>query len=221
MDLNQEEQWKLYCELFSERQINKYAAGDTTDTQAVELFAANLKACSKFWPVLAVLEIALRTTLNEQLEKRSREKGRKAHWTLDQHNEIRINNPRAAQDLDKARETLKRIGRAVTPGNIMDELPLGFWTIIVSNRLKGIWPDLAAGFKGLESRNSQELSSLLKLFKNFRNQIGHHHVIILMDLQVIENKLMRLAHLIDPRLEEILKTWDARDGRATTQTTQE
>jgi hypothetical protein len=103
----------------------------------------------------------------------------------------------------------------------MDELPLGFWTIIVSNRLKEIWPDLAAGFKGLESRNSQELSSLLKFFKSFRNQIGHHHVIILLDLQVIEMKLMRLAHLIDPRLEQILKAIDDCDMRAANQTVQE
>jgi hypothetical protein len=221
VNINQEDQWKLYCELFSERQMNKYASGETTECQAVDLYAANLAASSRFWPMLAVLELALRTTLNAQLEKRSNEKGRKVHWVLDQHNEIRRKNPRAAHDLDKAREILKRTSRAVTPRNIMDELPLGFWTIIVSNRLKEIWPDLAAGFKGLESRNSQELSSLLKFFKSFRNQIGHHHVIILLDLQVIEMRLMRLAHLIDPRLEQILKTIDDCDMRAANQTTQE
>lgn len=221
MKINQEAQWKLYCELFSERQMNKYAAQDTTVSQAVDVYTANLAASSRFWPMLAVLELALRTTLNAQLEKRSHDKGRKVHWVLDQHNEIRRKNPRAAQDLDKAREILKRTSRAVTPGNIMDELPLGFWTILVSNRLKEMWPDLAAGFKGLDSRNSQELTSLLKFFKNFRNQIGHHHVIIFMDLQAVETKLIRLAQLIDPRLEEILQTFDGRDGRATIQTTQE
>ena len=220
MEINQDDQWKLYCELFSARQMNKYAAGDRKANQAVEVYAANLAATSRFWPMLAILELALRTTLNTQLEKRSHEKGRKAHWVLDQHNEIRRKNPRAAQDLDKAREILKRTNRAVTPGNIMDELPLGFWTILVSNRLKEMWPDLAAGFRGLESRNSQELGSLLKFFKDFRNQIGHHHVIIFMDLQAVETKLIRLAQLIDPRLEEILKTFDGRYWQATIQTTQ-
>lgn len=221
MELNQEDQWKLYCELFSERQMNKYAIGDTEINQAVDVYCANLAASARFWPMLAVLELALRTTLNAQLQIRNHEKGRKVHWVLDQHNEIRRKNPRAAQDLDKAREILKRTSRAVTPGNIMDELPLGFWTVLVSNRLKEMWPDLASGFKGLESRNSQELSALLKFFKNFRNRIGHHHVIIFMDLQVVETKLIRLAHLIDPRLEQILKTFDGCGTQATTQTTQE
>lgn len=220
MEINQEAQWNLYCELFSERQMNKYAPGGTEAHQSVETYVANLAATSKFWPMLAVLELALRTTLNVQLEKRSFEKGRKDHWTLDQHNEIRRKNPRAAQDLDSAREILKRTNRSITPGNIMDELPLGFWTILVSNRLKELWPDLAAGFKGLESRNSQELGSLLKFFKNFRNQVGHHHVIIFMDLQAVETKLLRLAKLIDPRLEEIIKSLDGGDWRATSQTTQ-
>ena len=146
--------------------------------------------------------------MNTQLERRNLDKEIKVHWVLDQDNEIRSKNPRAARDLDKAREILKRTGRRVTPAHNIDELLLGFWKILVSNRLKDMWPDLAAGFRGLESRDSKELSALLKFFKNFRNQIGHHHVIIFMDLQVANKNLRRLAYLIDPRLEEILKETD-------------
>jgi hypothetical protein len=50
--------------------MNKYASGETTASQAVALYAANLAASSRFWPMLAVLELALRTTLNAQLEKK-------------------------------------------------------------------------------------------------------------------------------------------------------
>jgi hypothetical protein len=107
--------------------------------------------------------------------------------------------------LDKAREILTRTGKVVNPGAILDELPLGFWTILVSKRLKRIWPDIAAGFKGLESRDSKELSELLKFFKDFRNRIGHHHIIIFSDLERTSKNLARLAHLIDPRLDEVLK----------------
>jgi hypothetical protein len=187
----------------------KDLAGNAKLPQAIEVYAANLSASSRFWPMLAMLELALRTKLNTQLERRNLDKEIKVHWVLDQDNEIRSKNPRAARDLDKAREILKRTGRRVTPAHIIDELPLGFWTILVSNRLKDMWPDLAAGFRRLESRDSKELSALLKFFKNFRNQIGHHHVIIFMDLQVANKNLRRLAYLIDPRLEEILKEMDS------------
>lgn len=77
--------------------------------------------------------------------------------------------------------------------------------MLVSKRFKEFWPDLVEGFRGLKSRDSKEVDELLQFFKAFRNQIGHHHVIIFMDLQVANKNLRRLAYLIDPRLEEILK----------------
>jgi len=186
--------------------MRKYApSGDDSLALAIETYVANLAATSRFWPVLAILELALRTTLNAQLEKRNVERGGTLHWSIDPHNEIRRENPRAGRDLDKAREILTRTGKAVNPGAILDELPLGFWTILVSKRLKRIWPDIAAGFKGLESRDPKELSELLKFFKDIRNRIGHHHIIIFSDLEQTTKNLARLAHLIDPRLDEVLK----------------
>lgn len=67
-----------------------------------------------------------------------------------------------------------------------------------------MWPDLAEAFLGLKSRNSKELAELLTFFKTFRNRIGHHHVIVFGDLEDADRKLLRLAHLIDPRLENYI-----------------
>jgi hypothetical protein len=76
--------------------MRKYApGGDDSLALAIETYAANLAATSRFWLVLAILELALRTTLNAQLEKRNVERGGKLHWSIDPHNEIRRENPRA------------------------------------------------------------------------------------------------------------------------------
>lgn len=206
MENNQEIEWKLYCELFSERHMSKYMADKGNPLEfAIQAYKANLKAISVFWPVLAVIELALRTTLNSQLEKRNLSYGGKTNWTLDKTNEIRIKNERSSRDLNQAQENLRRKRKPVTHGSIIDELPLGFWTLLVSKRYRELWPDLVDGFKGLNSRDSKELDNLLQFFKTFRNRIGHHHVIVFMDLADAMNKLMRLAYLIDPRLEKILK----------------
>jgi hypothetical protein len=203
---NQDIEWKLYCEMFSNRHMSKYMADtENPKVSAIHAYKSNLKATAQFWPLLALLEVALRTTLNSQLERRNLEKGLNTHWTLDHKNEIRKKNERASRDLQQAHENLRRKRKSTSHGSIIDELPLGFWTILISKRYKELWPDLAVGFKGLESRDSKELDQLLQFFKSFRNRIGHHHVIVFMDLEDSMSKLMRLAYLIDPRLEQILK----------------
>lgn len=203
--------------------MTKYLAGSPQNlVPAMYNHAANLKATATVWPLLAMLEIALRTRLNTQLELRNSISGRKLHWALDPQNEIRRKNARSARDLDQAREKLKRNHKSVTPARVIDELPLGFWTMLVSKRFNYLWPDLASGFKGLDSRDARELRDLLKFFRNFRNQVGHHHIIIFMDLELAKRKLLRLGYLIDPRLEIILEqhTEEVFDNVAT-QTTQE
>jgi hypothetical protein len=198
--------WKIYCELFSNRHMSKYiTVTENSPACAIRAYNSNLNATAQFWPILAVLEVALRTTLNSQLEKRNGSNGVDTHWTLDRDNEIRRKNERASRDLNQAFENLSRKRKSASHGNIIDELPLGFWTVLVSKRYKELWPDLAGGFRGLESRDSKELDQLLQFFKSFRNLIGHHHVIVFMDLELAMTKLLRLAHLIDPRLELILK----------------
>ena len=93
MENNQEIEWKLYCELFSERHMSKYMEDRENPLEsAIQTYKANLKAISAFWPVLAVIEVALRTTLNAQLEKRNLSYGGKTNWTLDNTNEIRMRN---------------------------------------------------------------------------------------------------------------------------------
>jgi len=202
--------------------MSKFLGGyDDKVARAIQAHAENLASASRFWPVLALIELALRTTLNTQLEIRNLKRDNHVHWVLDLQNEIRKKNVKSSRDLDQAREILRRTRRSVTPGSIIDEHPLGFWTMLVSKRFKEFWPDLVEGFRGLNSRDSKEIDELLQFFKAFRNRIGHHHVIIFMDLKVANNKLMRLAYLIDPRLEEILKGLDGFEQRASNQTIQE
>jgi hypothetical protein len=201
--------------------MSKYLAGDPEAfLRALHNHAVNLEEAAAVWPLLAMLEIALRTSLNTQLELRSLQLGRKPHWALDPHNEIRRKNMRSARDLDQARDKLKRNHKSVTPARVIDELPLGFWTMLISKRFNYLWPDLVKGFKGLDSRDASELRDLLKFFRNFRNRVGHHHVIIFMDLELTKRKLFRLGFLIDPRLEPLLKEIN-RNQKLSIQTTQE
>lgn len=88
--------------------------------RAIKAHAANLASASRFWPVLALIELALRTTLNTQLEIRNCKRGVRIHWVLDPQNEIRKKNVKSSRDLDQAWEILRRTRRSVTPGGIID-----------------------------------------------------------------------------------------------------
>lgn len=185
--------------------MSKFLAQSPQDKlQAIEAHALNLRAASKYWPWLSLIEIGLRTALSTQLDKKQSAMGRDVHWTVDPNHLVRNRNSRSAKDLENAKTNLRRRHKPVKPGYVMDELPLGFWTLLVSKRFKDLWPDLADGFRGLDSRNPRELAELLTFFKTFRNRIGHHHVIVFGDLEDADMKLLRLAHLIDPRLENYI-----------------
>lgn len=216
-DKSQSLQWEFYERHFAAARMAHYLKEfDGDQTKAKALYGWNNEISAGFWEVLAYLEVALRNTIDRQMTARRQAAGDNQHWLMGENLNLIQLNSRLGKDLEEAKRRVFQNGKELTGEQMLSELSFNFWTLMVANRTKRYWPDLAGGFIGLPNRNSKELSELLNEVRNFRNRIGHHHRIWNFDLDAMNQKIQRLALFIDPtfaewlleksRVEEILKS---------------
>jgi len=102
-----------------------------------------------------------------------------------------------AEKLQKAKYELKQNGRSITPGGIVAELNLGFWTSLISTRYeKTLWvPHLYKAFphaviqkQGTDGKSLSvpisraDIFDQLERIRTLRNRIAHHESILKLDL---------------------------------------
>jgi hypothetical protein len=194
------------------------------EKMAAELYVWNTDISAAFWRDLAFVEVALRNCISRQLEIRYRKLGTNQPWIFDPIGELSIGNRKTMEHLNRAMSQVLFNGRAVSESQVISELPFGFWHLLLSKRFRYLWPEIAEGFLGLETRSPDRLSLLVSDLRTLRNRIGHHHAITKLDLEKNSTQMMELAHLIDPEFG----TWVLSQSQVrrllqyrTSQTTQE
>lgn len=161
--------------------------------RARSLHEWNARLAAAFLHDLAHLEVGLRNTFDAALMPAVR--AGEEHWTEPQSLTalfpLRHRRPSPGGAGDPNGMTIRTMrgaaeraraagggGTPITPGQVIAELPLGFWTFLVSDRHeKTIWvPYLRAAYPAGTSRT--EVRDALDDLRRFRNRVAHHECIM-------------------------------------------
>jgi len=123
---------KNVISIFSENRLNAYKFSSDDDYSVLlERYSYNIKISQAFYPLLSILEIALRNKINEAIEKTL-----KPNWLLKEINKQDILHNKEYQILIAAKNKLERINKSVTKGHLIAELSFGFWIHLCTKSYK-------------------------------------------------------------------------------------
>lgn len=174
---------------------------------AIELYTWNSAVTAAFWEQLGYVEVVMRNTLDGRLGVRHTRRGRPGTWLDDPAREL---TQRAREDVATARTRVIRKGKPPSHGQVVSELPFGFWRFLVSRAYSGsLWPDLASGFPHAPNRRLATVERPVKALHEFRNRLGHHQRIWAEPLLDRFREMAELIGYVDPTVA----LWVARTSR--------
>jgi hypothetical protein len=178
--------------VFSNERMSKYfAAHPNDDKKGVTLYHCNIEISEAFYPLLSILEVAFRNSVNRELITMFGE----ADWYTQFSTTAGLG--RLMKDITTAQNQITKRHEIVTPSKVVAELTLGFWVRLFNAEFERIlWKDLRRAFPYLQKvdRKRHMVSAPLNNFRNFRNRIFHNEPICWnMDrLQTIHDELITL-----------------------------
>lgn len=197
---NQSRNWVLFEKSFSRSRMQLFLDKSSGSQELAQLlYVWNSKASASFWEVISYLEIAVRTVVDSQLTKASKQ----GNWLTDP---AIIRPESQLQTLIRdANSQASRLRRNPTKQHVLEHLPLGFLQSLLSKRNLHLWPDLAAGFGGARRDQHAEICFLMARLRELRNAIGHHNHLLDLELEDEFKNLVKLAKLINPELGRWIK----------------
>lgn len=144
-------------------------------SKAIAHYKSNILISESFYPLLAVLEIGLRNSIDYQLTKRFNDK----EW-YDNKEFVKIATRFQIDRISQARTNIYSEKKEITPGRIISELSLGFWTSLFDTKFEMIlWKNLRLAFPNCPKniRKRKTMSSKFNGVRKLRNRIFHHEAI--------------------------------------------
>jgi len=190
--------------LLSRDRFSTYlAATGGNQKQAVRLYAWNVAASSALWGDFNVLEVALRNSLSDQLAAAA---GQVDWWNaaLPFH---RFEITRLTQAVH---DVASQKGTSATPGHVVAELSLGFWTGLLGNKYhQRLWvPILQHGFPQIIGTR-RALHTDLERLRRLRNRVAHHEPVFARNLAHDHARTLAVLEMICTPA----RAWVARDSR--------
>lgn len=165
---------------------------------ALNLYSWNSDASAAFWVTLGYLEIALRNTLAGRLRVRHLDKDRPGTWLDDPAGELAA---RAREDIAAARRRVRAKGKQATEGQLIAELPFGFWRFLAARQYQTtLWPDLASGFPHAPTRARRGIETPVAHLHDLRNRLAHHEPIWNKPLEERRKEIYTVVSAINPQL---------------------
>jgi hypothetical protein len=139
---------------------------------ALRLYAWNIEISAAFHGPLGVLEVGLRNAIDAEL---GRLVGRPDWWAPSAGLAFQA---RELERIAEARRAVAALARPAVPGDVVAELPFGFWTELLSRRYDmTLWrPALHRAFPNYHD-SRQALHVGLYHLSKLRNRIAHHEPI--------------------------------------------
>jgi hypothetical protein len=143
--------------------------------KAVSHYKSNILISESFYPLLAVLEIGLRNSIDYQLTRRFNNR----EW-YDDKDFVRIATRFQIDRISQARTNIYSEKKEITPGKLISELSFGFWTSLFDVKFEmSLWKYLRLAFpycpKAIRKRKT--MSSKLNSIRKLRNRVFHHEAI--------------------------------------------
>jgi hypothetical protein len=204
---------KTFERAFSKQRTEKYFKLYPNTNQAISLYQSNIELAEALYPVMAVLEVALRNSINTTLVTLFGCND----WYVPMATLPALNN--LSDYVCKACTQIAKRKEVVAPAKIIAELTLGFWvSLFNSNYERLLWKNLKFAFLHMPKkiRQRKKIVAILYKFRHLRNRISHHEPIC-WDIKQLEqlNKLhadmIQLIGWINPKLPPWLATFDRFD----------
>lgn len=156
--------------VLSEQRLSTYYKMFPDDRgKAIDYYQLNIEISQSFYPLLSIVEIALRNSIHQSFSKHFKTDNWFQHCT----------QPRLA---DKIRVAVKKVGiegEIFIPDKLVAELTFGFWSSIF-NRVdaKHFWKPLQYVFPNIEQGVKRDKLALkVDHIRKFRNRIFHYEPI--------------------------------------------
>lgn len=109
---------------------------------AISHYKANVQISEAFYPYLSVLEIGLRNSINNQLNRRFRSE----YW-FDSSEFIKFASRFQIDRISEAKSSILREKKEITAGRVVSELSFGFWTSLLDSRFeRTLWKSIRHSF---------------------------------------------------------------------------
>jgi hypothetical protein len=162
--------------IFSKNRLQPYLNRHDLDFDiAVKHYKINIEISESFYPLLSILEIALRNSFDYQLTRKFNDK----NW-FENPEFIKISSRFQIDRITEARNSIQREKKSITSGKIISELSFGFWTSLLDSKFERIlWKNLRLAFPNCpkQIRQRKTMSSKFNGIRKLRNRIFHHESI--------------------------------------------
>ena len=162
--------------IISKERLEPYLKRHNNDLEkALNHYKINILISQSFYPVLAILEVGLRNSINYQLTRKFNDE----NW-FDNIEYIKIASKFHTDRITNARANILSEKKAITAGRIISELSFGFWTSLFDLKFeRTLWKNLRLAFPNCpkEIRKRKTMSSKFNGIRKLRNRIFHHEAI--------------------------------------------
>lgn len=213
--------YKDLTNYFSSPRINRYyIACGNSKTKAAKLYKANLKLAQAFHPLLGILEVSLRNSINNTLSNHFTD----TDWIINQKTGFMIDpsltfvykrtgatktNNYLLREVKKAESRLRKTRTVVTSGKVLSEQTLGFWTdLFAVHNYKILRGKPIKIFTALPSGHGRkQVADELNNIRRFRNRINHNEPICFSgttidftDAEEVYQSITNILNWINPEL---------------------
>lgn len=162
--------------IISRERIEPYLKHHGNDFEKALLhYKSNILISESFYPLLAILEVGLRNSIDYQLTRRFNDK----NW-FENIEFVRITSRFQIDRISDARTNIQSEKKEITSGRIISELSFGFWTSLFDTRFDmSLWKSLRLSFPNCPKniRKRKTMSSKFNGIRRLRNRIFHHEAI--------------------------------------------
>ncbi len=162
--------------IISRERIEPYLKHHGNDFEKALLhYKSNILISESFYPLLAILEVGLRNSIDYQLTRRFNDK----NW-FENIEFVRIASRFQIDRISDARTNIMSEKKEITSGRIISELSFGFWTSLFDTRFDmSLWKSLRLSFPNCPKniRKRKTMSSKFNGIRRLRNRIFHHEAI--------------------------------------------
>jgi Abi-like protein len=195
----------------SNPRINRYLSICGNKTRAVKLYKANIRLSQAFHPLLSVIEVILRNSINEAIAAHFSD----ADWIINQTTgfmaspSLRRGKFFLKNQVEKTIRKLNQNGLAVTGGKVISEQTFGFWTDLFEPHHFGLLgrSPIKAFSNIPKTENRGTIAAKLTEIRKFRNRINHNEPIVLhrnaIDFTTatkVHASIIEVFNWIDPQL---------------------
>lgn len=173
--------------------------------KAILHYKSNILISESFYPLLSILEVGLRNSIDYQLTMRFND--RKWYENMEF---IRIASRFQIDRISDAKTNILSEKKEITSGRIISELTFGFWTSLFDVRFEmTLWKSLRLAFPNCpkQIRQRKTMSSKFNSIRKLRNRIFHHEAIS-WNISVLEKYKIELVEGIE-WLDKDLLGWVA------------